>query len=353
MQLSPTSEKAVSSTGDSVLARKESDRGTLSHVALPRILQSNLLGSQERRRLATGVRLKVSESLRTQGEIQDDHSPSSDKRITSWVLGRKCRFERRLLPHPHSPQVQTPAPFCHSRERRAPNFPIQSPSVRSDFGAQGIHESDATYRSSGTHTCGLPSAVSRRLDTEKYRQVTTGSANKLVATYHAPGRTGAKCAKVAVSTNPTLDTHRRRVLARCRTNVPADGQGSQDRKRSVSTSIRASPSLGVWARQQMPSPWGDCISDPCSFTCSLIGPQHRKIWRHWYQWNTTYSITIFIGGWTGSTREQECCWTFRRLRRSCLPTRRSRAGEPIQTLSRRAENGLRGRLFSISINWKC
>ena len=105
-------------------------------------------------------------------------------------------------------------------------FSIQSPSVRSDFGAQGIHESDSTYRSSGTHTCGLPSAVSRRLDTEKYRQVTTGSANKLVATYHAPGRTGAKCAKVAVSTNPTLDSHRSRVLARCRTNVPADGQGS-------------------------------------------------------------------------------------------------------------------------------
>ena len=90
------------------------------------------------------------------------------------------------------------------------------------------------------HTCDLSSAVSRRLDTEKYRQVTTGSADKLVATYHAPGRTGAKCAKVAVSTNQMLDTHRRRVLARCRANVPADGQGSQDRKRSVSTSIRAS-----------------------------------------------------------------------------------------------------------------
>ena len=252
-------EGTVSSTGDSVLARKESDRGTLSHVALPRILQSNLLGSQERRRLATGVRLKVSESLRTQGEIQDDHSPSSDKRITSWGLGRKCRFERRLLPHPHSPQVQTPAPFCHSRERRAPNFPIQSPSVRSDFGAQGIHESDATYRSSGTHTCGLPSAVSRRLDTEKYRQVTTGSANKLVATYHAPGRTGAKCAKVAVSTNPTLDTHRRRVLARCRTNVPADGQGSQDRKRSVSTSIRASDDSALLA---VP-PWAYELGNRC------------------------------------------------------------------------------------------
>ena len=27
-------------------------------------------------------------------------------------------------------------------------------------------------------------------------------------------------------------------------------------------------------------PLGDCISDPCSFTCSLTGPQHRKIWRH-------------------------------------------------------------------------
>ena len=92
-----------------VLARKESDRGTLSHVALPRILQSNRLGSQERRRLATGVRLKVSESLRMQGEIQDDQSPSSDKRITSWGLGRKCQFKRRLLPHPHTLQVQMPA----------------------------------------------------------------------------------------------------------------------------------------------------------------------------------------------------------------------------------------------------
>ena len=212
----------------------------MSNVALPRILQSNLLGSQERRRSETGVRLKGTESIRTQGELQDDHSPSSDKRITSRGLGRKCRFKRRLLPHPHTPQVQTPAPLCHSRERRAPSFSIQSPAVRSDFGAKGIHGSDSTHRSSGTHTCDLSSAVSRRLDTEKFRQVTTGSADKLVATYHAPGRTGAKCAKVAVSTNPTLDTHRRRVLARCRANVPADGQGSQDRKRSVSTSIRAS-----------------------------------------------------------------------------------------------------------------
>ena len=48
-------------------------------------------------------------------------------------MGRKCRFERRLLPHPHTPQDQTPAPFCHSGERRAPSFSIQSPSVRSDL----------------------------------------------------------------------------------------------------------------------------------------------------------------------------------------------------------------------------
>ena len=41
-------EGTVSSTGDNALARKESDRGTLSHVALPRTLQYNLLGSQER-----------------------------------------------------------------------------------------------------------------------------------------------------------------------------------------------------------------------------------------------------------------------------------------------------------------
>ena len=247
----------MSSTGDNVLARKESDRGTLSHVALPRILQSNLLGSQERRRLATGVRLKVSESLRTQGEIQDDHSPSSDKCIQSRGLGHKCRCKRRLLPYLHTPQVQTPAPLCHSRERRAPSFSIQSCAVRSDFGAKGIQESDSTHRSSGTHT-----AVSRRLDTEKYRQDTIGSANKLVATYHAPGRTGAKCAKVAVNTNPTIDTDRRRILARCRTNVPADGQGSQDRKRSVSSSIHASDDSVLL----VVSPWTYELGNGCHRT---------------------------------------------------------------------------------------
>ena len=52
--------------------------------------------------------------------------------------------------------------------------------------------------------------------------------------------------KSQLAPTQTLDTHRRRVLARCRTNFPADGQGSQYRKRSVSTSIHASDDGVLW-----------------------------------------------------------------------------------------------------------
>ena len=194
-------EGTVPSTGGNVLTRQESDRGTLSHVALPRILQSNLLGSQERRWLATGVRLKVTESLRMQGEILDDQSPSSDKCITSRELGHKCRFKRRLLPHPHTSQVQTPAPLCHSREQRAPSFSIQSPAVRSDIGAKGIYPSVIWHTHAVCLLQYLDDWILRNTDKSLLVQQTSWLLRIM--------RTGAKCAKVAVSTNPLGRLHLR------------------------------------------------------------------------------------------------------------------------------------------------
>ena len=55
------SRRTAPSMGDNFLARNENDRGTPSHVALPMILQSNLVGSQKVQRLAAGVRLKVTQ----------------------------------------------------------------------------------------------------------------------------------------------------------------------------------------------------------------------------------------------------------------------------------------------------
>ena len=134
----------------------------------------------------------------------------------------------------------TPTSVCCRNGRRAPGFPIQSPTVRIDFGAQGIHESNTIPWTPGAHARGLSSTVSRRLDTTKYRQVITGSANKLVAQCHAPCGSGTKRAKVTLGTHSATDTHRCRISSRRRTDVPTDGKSSKDRKQSISASIGSS-----------------------------------------------------------------------------------------------------------------
>ena len=155
-------EGTESSSRDKILAGQESDRGTRPRITLPRILQSNILGSQERRRLAAGVRLEVPQPICPQREIQDDYSQSGDQRVASRGLGGECRPQRRLLPHPHTQEVTTPTSVCCRNGRRAPGFPIQSPTVRVDFSAQGIHESILTW-TPGTHARGLSSTVSKYL----------------------------------------------------------------------------------------------------------------------------------------------------------------------------------------------
>ena len=233
-------EGTESSSRDKILAGQESDRGTRPRITLPGILQSNILGSQERRRLAAGVRLEVPQPICPQREIQDDYSQSGDQRVASRGLGGECRPQRRLLPHPHTQEVTTPTSVCCRNGRRAPGFPIQSPTVRIDFSAQGIHESNTTPWTPGAHARGLSSTVSRRLDTTKYRQVITGSANKLVAQCHAPSGSGTKRAQVTLGTHSATDTHRCRISSRRRTDVPTDGKSSKDRKQSISASIGSS-----------------------------------------------------------------------------------------------------------------
>ena len=61
--------------------RQRSDRGSKPSVANSGLLQSNILGAEEGRRFPTSIRLEGSECLCREGEVQNDHSSSSDKRI--------------------------------------------------------------------------------------------------------------------------------------------------------------------------------------------------------------------------------------------------------------------------------
>ena len=122
-----------SASGNNVLAGQGSDRGIISKIALPRILQSAVLGSQDRRVIPSGIRLKILEPVCPQGKVQDDHSQNSDKCDAQGGLGSQYRSERRILSRPYSRPVQTSATIRHSNERRAPCFRIQSSTVRSDL----------------------------------------------------------------------------------------------------------------------------------------------------------------------------------------------------------------------------
>ena len=133
-----------SASGNNVLAGQGSDRGIRSKVALPRILQSAVLGSQDRRVTPSGIRLKILEPVCPQGKVQDDHSQNSDKCDAQGGLGSQYRSERRILSRPYSRPVQTSATIRHSNERRAPCFRIQSSTVRSDLCPPGVYQGNSS-----------------------------------------------------------------------------------------------------------------------------------------------------------------------------------------------------------------
>ena len=196
-----------SASGNNVLAGQGSDRGIRSKVALPRILQSAVLGSQDRRVTPSGIRLKILEPVCPQGS--------------------QYRSERRILSRPYSRPVQTSATIRHSNERRAPCFLIQSSTVRSDLCPPGVYQGNSSVGAPCASARRLPSSVSRRLATEKSKQVTVGSANKLVARYHSSGGVCSKCGQVTTNTHATSDTHRGGISSRPRSDVPSDDTSSK------------------------------------------------------------------------------------------------------------------------------
>ena len=228
---------SVSASGNNDPAGQESDRGIRSTIALPRILQPNILGSQDRRVLPTSIRLEILEPICPKGEVQNDHSQNSDKCDAQGGLGCEYRSERRVLSYPYSRSVQASAAVRRSNKRRAPSFSIQSPTVRSDLCPTGVYQGN----SSGGAPCAsarcLPSSVPRRLATKKSKQVAVGSANKLVARHHSSCGVCAKRAQVTTSSHSTSDTHRCRISSGPRSDVPTDEPRSKVRRQDRNTSL--------------------------------------------------------------------------------------------------------------------
>ena len=217
-------------TGDNIVVRQESDIGTRSNVAFQGILQSDLLGSQERRRVSPSIRLEIPKSTCLQREIQDDHSQGCVQCIAQRGLGSKHRSQRCLLPCAHTQEVQTPATVRRSRKRRAPSFRIPSSTVRSNFGAKGVYKGNIALRSSCAHACCGSSTVSGRLAAEEPKQDTIGSANKLVGRHHSPGGIPTQRREISTSTHSAIDTHRCRISSRFRSDVSTDGPSSSVRR---------------------------------------------------------------------------------------------------------------------------
>ena len=157
-------EGAVSSKRDNLLVEQGSGRGNRHGDALSRVLQSDLLGAQERRHIQASIRREVPERLRSQGEVQNDYSQGSDTRVAQGGLGGKCRFERRLLPRPHTQEVTPNTAICRRRFRRGQGLSVPRPTVRTNVRATGIHKGDITYRTLGTRARRLSPTISRRLD---------------------------------------------------------------------------------------------------------------------------------------------------------------------------------------------
>ena len=88
-----------SASGNNVLAGQGSDRGIRSEIALPRILQSAVLGSKDRRAIPSGIRLKILEPVCPQGKVHNDHSQNSDKCDGQGGTGQSVSIyrSRRLL----------------------------------------------------------------------------------------------------------------------------------------------------------------------------------------------------------------------------------------------------------------
>ena len=229
-----------SASGNNVPVGQGGDRGIKSAVALPRILQSAVLGAQDRRVIPSGVRLKILEPVCPQGEVQNDHSQNSDKCDAQGRLGGQYRSERCLLSHPYSRPVQTSATVRHSNQRRAPSFPIQGPTVRSDVCPTDFYQGNSSVGTPCSPACSLPSSVSRRLATEKSKHVTVGSANKLVAGYHSLRGICAKRAQITTSADATFDTYRGGISAGLRSNVPSDDQSSKVRRQDIDTPVGVS-----------------------------------------------------------------------------------------------------------------
>ena len=183
------------------------DKGAIEELD-PRSLSPAAIGSQDRRVIPSGIRLKILEPVCPQGKVQDDHSQNSDKCDAQGGLGSQYRSERRMLSRPYSRPVQTSATIRHSNERRAPCFRIQSSTVRSDLCPPGVYQGNSSVGAPCASASRLPSSVYRRLATEKSKLVTVGSANKLVARYHSSGGVCTKCGQVTTNTHATSDTHR-------------------------------------------------------------------------------------------------------------------------------------------------
>ena len=150
-----------SASGNNVPVGQGSDRGVKSVIALPRILQSAVLGAQDRRVTPSGVRLKILESVCPQGEVQNDHSQNSDKCDAQGGLGGQYRSERCILSRSDSRPGQTSTSVRHSNERRAPSFPIQGPTVRPNVCPTDFYQGNSSAGTPCAPACGLPSSVSR------------------------------------------------------------------------------------------------------------------------------------------------------------------------------------------------
>ena len=330
-----------SASGNNVPVGQGGDRGIKSAVALPRILQSAVLGAQDRRVIPSGVRLKILEPVCPQGEVQNDHSQNGDKCDAQGGLGGQYRSERCLLSHPYSRPVQTSATVRHSNQRRAPSFPIQGPTVRSDVCPTDFYQGNSSVGTPCSPACSLPSSVSRRLATEKSKQVTVGSANKLVAGYHSSRGICAKRAQITTSADATFDTYRGGISAGLRSNVPSDDQSSKVRRQGISILLSVSVTTAYF--------WLSLLGLLSSATDAIpLGRLHLRplqlyLLAHWAPASKDLKALVpvkhdlldhHLGGWTGSVPEPECCWTFQKLRRAFSQTRPSRAGEPIWTKTR-------------------
>ena len=198
-------------------------------VGHARLLQSDILGSQEGRRLPSSIRLKSSESLCQQREIQDDHPQSSDQRFAQRRLGSEHRSQRCLLPRPYSCKVQTAVKVRPHRQQRAPCIPIPSPSVWSDFGSTSIYKGNTSVGASSAHARYQSAPISGRLADKKSRQVITLPADRLAARGHASSGVSVKRSKIPLNTYSTHHAHRRGIPSRLRSNVSPDDASSEVR----------------------------------------------------------------------------------------------------------------------------